>query len=268
MPQQPSCTIKLPVFEGPFDLLFHLVKKAELDIWSVSIASITEQYLAYLKSMRELNLDIASEFLVMAATLLRLKSKMLLPRLPRTGEEEEEDEEALFQINSPEELFERLEEYRRFKEAAGFLGKLAEEQQKIYLRSAGSKIVIIPQKQMQQTYYTYWEGAQLLGEIINRIEAAAAARSIPPVIDLLDDLPVSDRSAYICHLLERSGSTLPLSAFLKQKGLWELLVTFISLLELTRLRKVILLQERHFGPILVRLAKESSRGTRTTQSAD
>ncbi|MGB4213657.1 MAG: segregation/condensation protein A, partial [Dethiobacteria bacterium] len=81
MPQQPSCTIKLPVFEGPFDLLFHLVKKAELDIWSVSIASITEQYLAYLKSMRELNLDIASEFLVMAATLLRLKSKMLLPRL-------------------------------------------------------------------------------------------------------------------------------------------------------------------------------------------
>jgi segregation and condensation protein A len=260
MPTQAACTIKLPVFEGPFDLLFHLVKKAELDIWSVSIASITEQYLAYLQSMQELNLDIASEFLVMAATLLRLKSKMLLPR-PPLAEEEEEDDEELFRINSPEELFERLEEYRRFKEAAGFLGKLAEEQQKIFLRSTGGeKIVIISSKQ-QQSYYTYWEGAHLLGEIMNRFEAAAAARSITPVIDLLDDLPVNDQSAYICSLLEHSGRTLPFSAFLRQKGLWELLVTFISLLELARLRKVILLQERHFGPILVRLTKENSRGT-------
>lgn len=260
MPQQTACTIKLPVFEGPFDLLFHLVKKAELDIWSVSIASITEQYLAYLQSMRELNLDIASEFLVMAATLLRLKSKMLLPRQPLAGEDEEDEE--LFRINSPEELFERLEEYRRFKEAAGLLGKLAEEQQKIFLRStAGEKIVIIPDKQMQQSYYTYWEGAHLLGELMRRFEAAAAARSIPPVIDLLDDLPVNDQSAYICSLLEHSGRTLPFSAFLRHKGLWELLVTFISLLELARLRKVILLQERHFGPILVRLAEEISHGT-------
>ena len=89
---QVEYTIKLPVFEGPFDLLFHLIKKAELDIWSISIAEITDQYLAYLQSMKELNLEIASEFLVMAATLLRLKSKLLLPRRPR-GEEAEEEEE-------------------------------------------------------------------------------------------------------------------------------------------------------------------------------
>ncbi|HPU00308.1 MAG: segregation/condensation protein A [Firmicutes bacterium] len=268
MTQQAACTIKLPVFEGPFDLLYHLVKKAEIDIWSVSIAAITEQYLAYLKSMQELNLDIASEFLVMAATLLRLKSKMLLPRPPRHGEEEEEDDEALFQINSPEELFERLEEYRRFKEAAGYLGRLAEEQQKIYLRSTGKKLVVIPKKEVQQSYYTYWEGAQLLGEIMNRIEAAAAARSLPPVIELLEDLPVNERSAYICRLLEQRGPVLPFNAFLKRKGIWELLVTLVSLLELARLRKVILLQERHFGPILVRLAKENDHGTRTVQGAN
>ena len=92
-------TIKLPVFEGPFDLLFHLIKKAEVDIWSVSIAEITEQYLEYIRSMQELNLEIASEFLVMAATLLRLKSKMLLPRPVREGEGEEE--ELFLDINSP-----------------------------------------------------------------------------------------------------------------------------------------------------------------------
>ena len=147
-----SCTIKLPIFEGPFDLLFHLVKKAELDIWSVSIAAITEQYLDYLQSMRELNLDIASEFLVMAATLLRLKSKLLLPRPPLAAEEEED--EGLFQFNSPEELFQRLEEYRRFKEAASFFAGLAEEQQKIFLRSTGGgKIMILPARELQQTYY-------------------------------------------------------------------------------------------------------------------
>lgn len=250
-----SCTIKLPIFEGPFDLLFHLVKKAELDIWSVSIAAITEQYLDYLQSMRELNLDIASEFLVMAATLLRLKSKLLLPRPPLAAEEEED--EGLFQFNSPEELFQRLEEYRRFKEAASFFAGLAEEQQKIFLRSTGGeKIMILPARELQQTYYTYWEGAHLLGEIMARFEAAAAARSITPVIDLLDDLPVSDQSDYICSLLEHSGRTLPLRSFLRGKGLWELLVTFISLLELARLRKVVLLQEKPFGPILVGPAKE------------
>ncbi|NLA26283.1 MAG: segregation/condensation protein A [Firmicutes bacterium] len=267
MPQQDAYTIKLPVFEGPFDLLFHLVKKAELDIWSVSIASITEQYLAYLNSMRELNLDIASEFLVMAATLLRLKSKMLLPRPPLAAGEEDDDDEELFRINSPEELFLRLEEYRLFKEAGSRLAGLAEEQQKIFLRStAGEKVLIFSDKQQQhhqeqqQSYYTYWEGAYLLGEIMNRFETAAAARSIAPVIELLDDLPVSDQSAYICALLEHSGRTLPLRSFLREKGLWELLVTFISLLELARLRKVVLLQEKPFAPILVRLKKEESRG--------
>lgn len=268
MPPEAACTIKLPVFEGPFDLLFHLVKKAELDIWSISIASITEQYLAYLQSMQELNLDIASEFLVMAATLLRLKSKMLLPRPPREGDVgaagAEDEEEDLFQINSPEELFERLVEYRRFKEAAGYLAGLAEEQQKIFLRSTGGeKMVILPgAEKEQQSYYTYWEGAHLLGEIMNRFEAVAAARAVTPVIDLLDDLPVSDQSAHICALLEHnSGRPLPLKSFLRQRGLWELLVTFISLLELARLRRVVLLQERPFGPILVKPAKGESHGT-------
>jgi segregation and condensation protein A len=84
--EQAEYRIKLPTFEGPFDLLFHLIKKAEVDIWSISIADITDQYLAYLQSMKELNLDIASEFLVMAATLLRLKSKLLLPKQAARGE--------------------------------------------------------------------------------------------------------------------------------------------------------------------------------------
>ena len=243
-------TIKLPVFEGPFDLLFHLIKKDELDIWAVSIAEITEQYLQYLQSMRELNLDVASEFLVMAATLLRLKSKLLLPQ-PVSSEEE--DEEALYQFNSPEELFERLEEYRRFKKAAEFFRERAAEQQMVFLRSTGAKekYLLISQRPQQESYYTYWEGAHLLGEIMNRFTAVAAAYSAAPEIELFDDMPTGDRSDYICYLMERSGGVLPFNSFLQEEGLREILLTLLSLLDLARRRKVKLLQDRPFGPILV-----------------
>lgn len=250
-PQPDPCTIKLPVFEGPFDLLFHLIKKDELDIWKVSIAAVAEQYLAYLHSMRELNLDIASEFLVMAATLLRLKSKLLLPRPAEEGEEDED--EALFQFKSPEELFERLEEYRRFKEAALFFRERAEAQSKVFLRSTGGKekFILLSGQQQQKTYYTYWEGAHLLSEIMNRFQALAAARSMAPAIDLFEDIPVRDRSSHICALLERAGGALSFNSLLQQKSVREILVTFIALLELARCRKVRLLQDRLFGPILI-----------------
>lgn len=248
------CTIKLPVFEGPFDLLFHLVKKAEVDIWSVSIAEITEQYLAYLQSMKELNLDIASEFLVMAATLLRLKSKLLLPRPPR--QENDLDEDDMFDINSPEELFNRLLEYRRFKEIAALLKDREERQQKIYLRSAGAERVMIAREQ-QQSYYTYWEGAHLLGEIMQRFAQVAATATMKPTIEAVDDFSVADKAVLICELLEERNRPLPLKAFLRGKGVWELIVTLITLLELARQRKILLLQERPFGPIIVSLNRAS-----------
>lgn len=256
------CTIKLPVFEGPFDLLFHLVKKAEVDIWEVSIAEITEQYLAYLQSMKELNLDIASEFLVMAATLLRLKSKLLLPRPPR--HEKDMDDDDMFDINSPEELFNRLLEYRRFKEIAALLKEKEDWQQKIYLRSAGAERVMIA-REHQQSYYTYWEGAHLLGEIMMRFAQAAAAANLRPEIDVVDDFSVEEKTGLIFEMLEEKGRPLPLRAFIRGKGLWELIVTFITLLELARRRKIILLQERPFGPIIVSL-KENCHGTSDAKS--
>jgi segregation and condensation protein A len=246
---QANYTIKLPVFEGPFDLLFHLIKKAEVDIWAVSIAEITGQYLAYLQSMKELNLDIASEFLVMAATLLRLKSKLLLPRPPRPESGESEDE--IFAINSPEELFSRLEEYRRFKEASLFLKERERRQQKIYLRATGGRKVLLVQE--QQSYYTFWEGAGLLGEIMRRFVEAAAAVELRPVLTTLDDFMVMEKAEFIYGILERAARALPLTAFLREKGLWELIVTFIALLELARQRRILLLQDRPFGPILVSL---------------
>ncbi len=244
--------IKIPTFEGPFDLLFHLVKKAELDIWSISIADITDQYLAYLQSMKELNLDIASEFLVMAATLLRLKSKLLLPRPP--SEEGEEDEDDLFEINTAEELFQRLEEYRLFKGLAEYMRQREEEQQKVFLRSTGGQKVMVMTR--QESVYTIWEGANHLSDIMHRFFEATLVDASVPAFDAVEDFVLADKSNYILSLLLKEKRPMAMKDFVSGEGLWEVIITFIALLEMARQRKVSLLQDSVFGPILVKLREE------------
>jgi segregation and condensation protein A len=250
--EQLEYKIKLPTFEGPFDLLFHLIKKAEVDIWSISIADITDQYLAYLQSMKELNLDIASEFLVMAATLLRLKSKLLLPRPLSDGEQEEEDE--LFEIHSAEELFQRLEEYRFFKEIARQLQHHEAEQQKIYLRSTGGqKVMVFTQ---QDSVYTIWEGANHLSDIMNHFAELSRADQYVPIFNAVEDFIVADKASYIEKVLASSKKSQPLESFITGSGLWEVIITFIALLEMARQKKIILLQEKLFGPIFALIRED------------
>ncbi len=266
MVQQEEYTIKLPAFEGPFDLLFHLIKKAEVDIWSISIADITEQYLAYLQSMKELNLDIASEFLVMAATLLRLKSKLLLPRPVRSEEMEEEEE--LFEINTAEELFQRLEEYRFFKEIAYYMRQKEEDQKKVFLRSTGGQKVIVFTQ--QESVYTIWEGAHHLSDIMQRFAKVAAAREYMPAFSAVEDFVIAQKADHIQSVLEQNRRAMPMKSFVTDTTLWEIIVVFIALLEMSRQRKVILLQEKPFAPILVSLKekvvkKEGESGERSTK---
>ncbi len=250
--EQAEYRIILPAFEGPFDLLFHLIKKAEVDIWSISIAGITDQYLAYLQSMKELNLDIASEFLVMAATLLRLKSKLLLPRPAALGDQEEDED--LFEIHSAEELFQRLEEYRFFKEVAKHLGSREEEQSKIYLRSTGGRKVMVFTQ--QDSVYTIWEGADHLSAIMNRFAEATMADQYMPLFNAVEDFIVAEKAAYIAGILEDSKKPQPMNKFITGSGIWDLIITFIALLEMARQKKIFLLQEKLFGPIFVVLRQD------------
>ena len=128
-----SYQVQLAVFAGPLDLLLHLIERSELDIYDIPIAVIAEQFLAYLQTMELLNLEIAGEFLVMAATLMQIKARMLLPKpiTLDTGSDEEEEEDPR------RELVDRLLEYRRFKEAAGLLRQREEEQATLYPRQGG-----------------------------------------------------------------------------------------------------------------------------------
>src|SRR5438477_5882256 len=125
-PGPASVMVKLARFEGPLDLLLHLIKRDEVDIYDIPIAHITQQYLHYLELMRQLDLEVAGEFLVMAATLMRIKAKMLLP-LPAVGEEETPGDPR-------EELVQRLVEYRQFKEAAGTLKTREADRRQLFER--------------------------------------------------------------------------------------------------------------------------------------
>ena len=126
--QTTGYAIKLDIFEGPLDLLLYLIKKNEIDIYNIPIATITEQYLQYIKMIKSLNLDLAGEYLVMASTLIHIKSKMLLPEPEEPDEEDEEDPRA--------ELVRQLLEYQAFKEAAANLQKRPLLERDVFVRAA------------------------------------------------------------------------------------------------------------------------------------
>ncbi|MFQ5810893.1 MAG: segregation and condensation protein A, partial [Armatimonadota bacterium] len=120
--------VHIAIFEGPLDLLLYLVRKHEVDIYEVPLAGITEEYVSYLSTLQELNVELAGEFLVVAATLLLIKSRMLLP-LERAAEDEDEDE-----LDPEQELAQRLLEYRAYKEASELLEESRQLRERIYLR--------------------------------------------------------------------------------------------------------------------------------------
>jgi len=186
--------INLPVFEGPFELLFHLIEKAEVDIYDISIAEITSQYLETLQSMRELNLDIAADFLVMAATLLRLKSRKLLPTVTTAAET---DEDELFEIDTQEQLVERLLEYKYFREVAEQLRRCELEQKRVYVRSfSGEKVVLVnPEQEAALTNVT-------LSALLQALEKVLAEQKEPREI-AADDFSVEEKMEEISLILRR-----------------------------------------------------------------
>jgi len=225
--------VKIPVFEGPLDLLLHLIKENKIDIYDIPIALITRQYLEYLELMKELNLDIASEFLVMAATLIYIKSRMLLPK-DDPGEVIEEDPRL--------ELVERLLEYQAIKEAALEL-KEREEEWSGVLRSPG----IVFEEEPEELYLFDLNIFDLLTAFKRVIE------KLPPeVIEISPEtLTVKDRISYILEQVEQRGSLRFEDLFEGMRTKDALIVTFLALLELLKLGLVRAYQERPFSIIWI-----------------
>ena len=237
--------VRIEIFEGPLDLLLHLVRRSELDIHEVRVSDITRQYLEFLRTMQELNIEVTGEFLVLAATLLLIKSRQLLPRQEEAVEETElqEAEEALtFQA----ELQERLEQYRTFKEAAAILRESRELRQQMHVRYADEG---------QATGPVYLEGASVFDIVAVFQQLLSRAAEKPTHFVEPDRVSVADQIRFILDTLrEAPDSGLTFHEILSG-GYTRLLVvvTFLAVLELIRRRRLVVRQERIHGEIYVQL---------------
>ena len=225
-------TVKLEIFEGPLDLLLHLIRRNQVDIYDIPIATVTDQYLDYLNMMRSLNLDVAGEFLLMAATLLQIKSKTLLPLPPEEEAEEGEDPRA--------ELVNRLLEYQKYKEAAARLHESDMLDRNIFVQGDQAE----GSEDRELVEVGVFELIEALKDVLNRASIEAA-------YDItLDRITIEERIAQILEAvnLERSGLLFS-SLFSGVSSKEEIILTFLALLELIKMRMIKVYQRTPFGPI-------------------
>jgi segregation and condensation protein A len=227
--------IKIPVFEGPFDLLLHLIREAKIDIYDIPISLITSQYLHYIEIMKELNLEIAGEFLVMAATLIQIKSRMLLPPDEEAPAEEQEDPRI--------ELVQRLLEYQKYKEAAGTLKSREDEWVKVFHRDPFSE----EEEKEEELLLFDLSLFDLLGAFKKILDKAP-----PEVVSITrETLTVKDKMSIIMELIEGQEAVRFEDLFKDGITRIQVIITFVALLELIRLGLARVYQEKLFGNIWI-----------------
>jgi segregation and condensation protein A len=227
--------IKIPVFEGPFDLLLHLIRENKIDIYDIPIALITSQYLEYLEMMKELNLEIAGDFLVLAATLIQIKSRMLLPPDEEAPAEEQEDPRT--------ELVQRLLEYQRYKEAAVEL----KSKEDVWIRIFHREPLSESEEDKKELYLFDVNLFDLLDAFKKLLDKAP-----PEVISITKEtLTVKDRMSMIMEMIEGQEAVRFDDLFRDGITRIQLIVTFVALLELIRLGLIRAYQEKQFGNIWV-----------------
>jgi segregation and condensation protein A len=230
-------SVHLDQFDGPLDLLLHLIRKNELDVCDISIAVITRQYLDYIKLMKELNLEVAGDFLVMAATLLQIKSRMLLP--VDEPEESEEDE-----LDPRAELIRRLMEYQQYKEAGMVIGARALLGREVFVRSCSDPVLVAAQNVEGPLEVSLFELVNAFRVLLERVPAEhfhdVAAAETFSIADCINE---------ILSLLQEHD-TLQFDDLVREEFTRErVIVTFLALLELCRLKLIRIFQNGHQGSI-------------------
>lgn len=244
--------VKLDLFEGPLDLLLYLVTKNEVNIVEISVAEITAQYLEYLDLMRDLNIDIAADYLHMAATLTYLKARELLP--PAEGESLAPDEEGIY---NREQLIQQLLEYQKFKQAAGALKNFEAEQIHLFKRGIGERIEECGE-----------DGGVDLGSLslfdlltaFKRVLEKAGKEDGRHVVRL-DNIKIDDRIERVLSVLSDAQEVPFEELFADDMRKIVVVVTFMAILELVKMQRITFRQERSFGTIFVaRHSQEASNG--------
>jgi segregation and condensation protein A len=229
-------TFRLEGFEGPLDLLLHLIQKNELDIFNIPIALITEQYLEYLRLMKVLNLDVAGEYLLMASTLLHIKSRMLLPRSSEGEEEEEEDPRA--------ELVRRLLEYQKYKQAAVELEKRPLLDRDVFVRLVAQASE--PEPEEERIEVNLFELLEAFRKVLGRVKPETFHQVA------LEHISVEDKIQEILTLLERENRSMAFHRlFPEQASRRVVVITLLAILELVKMRRIRMFQLAPFETIRI-----------------
>ncbi len=244
-----TLTVRLDAFEGPLDLLYHLIEKNEIDIYDIPIAALTEQYLAYLDAAEDTDMDGMSEFLLMAATLLEIKSKLLLP-VPKQEEVEGPDPR--------EELVQRLLEYKKIKDVTGTLKEREEEAALVFYKAADDSVRKLKEQPPQELEdlllgVSMDDLYQAFQQVLARREVKVdRVRSSFRAVQR-DLFTIGEKMDFIRDLLilRPHGKTSFRSIFRENAGKMERVVTFLALLELIKQKEVRITQEETFGDILI-----------------
>ena len=234
----PNYNIKIQDFEGPLDLLMHLIEKDKVDIYDIPIVDITEQYITYLNAMKEFDMDVASDFLVMAATLLQIKSRMLLPKPPVESEEEQEDPRQM--------LVDMLVEYRKIRIQA----KMLTESLATALGYHQRKPMQFPDIRKKIKPLTFEDLLESLNGLLTR-------QDHEPALIERQRFNVQDKMNKIIDLLEKNNHSLEFSALITNNvSRSEIIASFLAILELMRLNRITISQARPFSTIFIFLRED------------
>jgi segregation and condensation protein A len=249
---EPPPPIKLAMYEGPLDLLIDLIRKQQVDIYDIPIAKITQQYLDYLHLLEELNIDVAGEFIFMAATLIHIKSRMLLPPDPNAPPEEEEDPR--------QELVHRLLEHEQFKNAAQMLQSKRMVEEAMWSQPGLGEFVEAEDE--PGLAVSVFDLISTFREILER------AKKRPQIEIRREEITVAQMVEHIKQVLHARPGPVSLEE-LMAGYLWRqaLIALFLALLELVRVRAILLRQNELFGPILVSKSKRFEEMLSTTHVA-
>lgn len=240
--------VKLDSFEGPLDLLLHLINRYEIDIYDIPMAQITEQYLRYIHTMQELKLDVASEYLVMAATLLAIKSKMLLPKTEETLEEELEYSGDEIEEDPREELMKRLIEYKKYKEAAIQLKEYEQKRGQLFTKPPSNLAPYMPdEKERPFTDVSLYDMLSALERLLERKKwrepkTAKVERQ---------DIPIQIRMEQILNELKRSNGRISFYSLFPIYEKSHIVITFLAILELMKNQMIRCEQEKNFDNIWI-----------------
>lgn len=246
-----SYKVKLDIFEGPFDLLVYLIENAEMNIYDIQVSKITNQYLAYIDQMKTLDVTLASEFMVLAAALIEIKSKMLLPRIKSEGE-------GLIDEDPRAELVQRILEYKRFKIRAEYLEQQQELNQRIFVKpkedlssyiGEPDEYIILDLNQFINTFHLFLQKRKKIEEVKKKYTSVERQR-----------ISIESRIDYIkSQFLFKDKKKLSFTDLLGTgRDRYEIVLTFVSLLEMIRQKTIVAKQNFNFGEITLSLDPRST----------